>query len=164
MSSSGTIVLGVDPGINHTGFGIIAQEGNRFRYLDSGAIHTSTRQKFPQRLEKIHQELEGLITRWQPEVMSLEESIYAQNVRVALKLGQARGVVVLAAARHGMEFSEFSPKKIKLSVVGNGAASKEQVRFMVTRLLDLPQEPASFDEADALAAAICYLNQNKMQW
>ena len=86
MSSPGTIVLGVDPGIHHTGFGIIAQEGNRFRYLDSGTIHTSTRQNFPQRLQKIHQGLEELIARWQPDIMSLEESIYAQNVRVALKL------------------------------------------------------------------------------
>ena len=162
MTDSSQRVIGVDPGIHHTGYGIIEQVGGKIRYLESGTITTNPRSFFPARLQKIYNELGRIVEIWRPTEMAIEETIYAQNVQTALKLGQARGVVVLAGANSGLSIAEYSPKKVKLSVVGNGAASKEQVKYMITRLLGLAVTPASLDESDGLAIAICHFNQNPM--
>jgi len=154
--------LGIDPGLNHTGFGIIEEKNKQQVYLDSGVISTSVKTDFALRLKKIFFGVEDLIKLWQPDVISIEEVIYAQNVKTALKLGHARGVVLLAGAKANIDLYEYSPRKIKSSVTGNGAAGKDQVKFMVTRLLKLKQQSLNLDASDALAIALCFLFQNKL--
>jgi len=154
-------VLGVDHGINRTGFAIVARHNSQLACLSQGTIVTTPRDPFSQRLKHIYMELTRIIKEWQPHIMVVEEAIYAQNVKTALLMGQARGTVLLAGANSGLPLAEYTPKKIKLAVVGNGAASKEQVQFMVSRLLNLSQKPESMDAADAMAVAICHLNRPK---
>ncbi len=154
--------MGIDPGLNHTGFGIIEEKNKQQVYLDSGVISTSVKTDFALRLKKIFFGVEDLIKLWQPDVISIEEVIYAQNVKTALKLGHARGVVLLAGAKANIDLYEYSPRKIKSSVTGNGAAGKDQVKFMVTRLLKLKQQSLNLDASDALAIALCFLFQNKL--
>ena len=162
MTDSELRVIGVDPGINHTGYGIISKIANKVTCLNKGTINSSSRFDFPLRLQKIYQSLGDIIKLWYPDIMAIEETIYAQNMKTALKLGQARGVVLLAGANFGLDIYEYSPKKIKSSVTGNGSATKEQVRFMITRILNLEKAPLSLDASDALAAALCHLNQNRI--
>jgi len=154
-------VLGVDHGINRTGYAIIRRSGSSFDCLTFGTIVTTPREPFNQRLKHIYGELIRIIGEWQPKVMVVEEAIYAQNVKTALLMGHARGAVLLAGANSDLEIAEYTPKKIKSAVVGHGSASKEQVQFMVTRILGLSQKPESFDAADAMAVAICHLNRPK---
>lgn len=162
MTDSELRVIGVDPGINHTGYGIISKIANKVTCLSKGTINSSSRFDFHLRLQKIYQSLGDIIKLWYPDIMAIEETIYAQNMKTALKLGQARGVVLLAGANFGLDIYEYSPKKIKSSVTGNGSATKEQVRFMITRILKLEKAPISLDASDALAAALCHLNQNRI--
>ncbi|MBN2279025.1 MAG: crossover junction endodeoxyribonuclease RuvC [Candidatus Marinimicrobia bacterium] len=156
------IILGVDPGLKHTGCGIIEKTGKDIRYLDSGTIDTSPEMKFPDRLVKIYDEIEKVILKYKPDAIAIEQSIYAQNVSIALKLGHARGMVILAAARHHLEMGEYPPKKIKSSLTGNGSATKDQVKFMVAKLLNIKPNMLSNDSSDALAAAICHFNHFKL--
>ncbi len=160
MSQDEQCILGIDPGLKATGYGLIKQKNRQLNCLESGTIQTDPKLPFPKRLMEIYNNITRLIQLWQPDMMAIEESIYAQNVHTALKLGHARGVALLAAANAGIDIFEYSPKKIKVSLTGNGAAHKEQVRFMVTNLLRLKNKPASLDSSDALAAALCHLNQN----
>ncbi len=162
MIDSELRVIGIDPGINHTGYGIVSKVANKVTCLDKGAISSSVKLNFPLRLQKIYQSLGGIIKLWFPDIMAIEDTIYAQNIQTALKLGQARGAVLLAGANFGLDIFEYSPKKIKSSVTGNGSATKEQVRFMITRILNLDKAPISLDASDALAAALCHLNQNRI--
>jgi crossover junction endodeoxyribonuclease RuvC len=157
---SAVCAIGVDPGLHHTGYGIIRKSGNRIEHLSHGVISTSTKHPFHIRLQSIYNELTEIIRHWRPDLMVIEESIYAQNVQTAIKLGHARGTVLLVGANEGLSIYEYSPKKVKSAVVGNGAASKEQVCFMVTRLLNLKDAPISLDASDALAVALCHLQQN----
>ncbi len=154
-------VLGIDPGLKHTGCGIIESNGKDIYYLDSGTIDTEPSLPFPKRLLKIYQEINELIDKYKPDVLSIENTIYAQNVSIALKLGHARGIIILAAAKKNIEINEYSPKKIKSSITGNGSAKKEQVQYMVSNMLNLNVNMLSLDSSDALAAAICYINQFK---
>ncbi|MFA4920781.1 MAG: crossover junction endodeoxyribonuclease RuvC [Candidatus Neomarinimicrobiota bacterium] len=154
-------VLGVDHGINRTGYAIVTLHGSCLKCLTQGTIVTSPSEQFNQRLKSIYTELTQIIKEWQPSIMAVEEAIYAQNVKTALLMGHARGAVLLAGANNDIAIAAYTPKKIKLAVVGNGAASKEQVQFMVSRLLNLPQKPESLDAADAMAVAICHLNRQK---
>jgi crossover junction endodeoxyribonuclease RuvC len=156
------VILGIDPGLKHTGCGIIEQVGKEIRYLNSGTIDTEAEMKFPDRLLKIYTEVEKVILEYKPDAMAVEQSIYAQNVSIALKLGHARGMAILAAARNHLEIGEYPPKKIKSSITGNGSASKEQVKFMVANLLKITPNMLSFDSSDALAAAICHFNNFKL--
>jgi len=154
-------VLGIDPGLNHTGYGIISQLNNRFIYKGCGTISTSPKVSFSKRLNKIFEDLKEIIKLYHPDLMAIEETIYAQNVKTALKLGHARGAALLAGASFNLDVFAYSPKKIKSSVTGNGSANKEQVKYMVSNLLSLKKEITSFDTSDALATAITHLNQNK---
>lgn len=158
----GYVILGIDPGLKHSGCGIIEQVGKEIRYLNSGTIDTEAEMKFPDRLLKIYTEVEKVILEYKPDAMAVEQSIYAQNVSIALKLGHARGMAILAAARNHLEIGEYPPKKIKSSITGNGSASKEQVKFMVANLLKITPNMLSFDSSDALAAAICHFNNFKL--
>ena len=154
-------VIGVDPGVNYTGFGVIDRISKKNSLIEMGRISPSKKLNFYNKLHQIYRELTEVIGKFKPDIMAVEEAIYAQNVRTALMMGQARGIALLAGVNAELDIYEYSPKKVKMSVVGNGAASKEQVRFMVTRLLNLKTEPESFDASDALAIAICHLNQNR---
>jgi len=152
-------VLGIDCGGEYTGYGVVEMlSGGELVCLTCGAIRLSPRQPLARRLAHIYDELGALIGRHHPDEVAIEEIFYALNVKSALKLGQVRGVAMLAAAAAGLEVAEYSPLSIKSSVVGYGRAEKEQVQHMVMRLLRLPEPPEPMDASDALAIAICHLH------
>jgi len=155
-------VLGIDPGSLHTGYGVIEESGNDLKIIAAGCITNKVKEPFDKRYHRIFSELQTVIENTKPEIAALENVIYCNNTQVAIKLGEARGVAILAAAKAGVEIREYSPKKIKQAVVGNGNASKEQVQAMIQRLLKLKEQPYP-DTADALAAAICHLNSAKLE-
>ncbi len=152
-------VLGVDCGGEYTGYGVVEMHpAGKLRCLACGAIKLSPREALPRRLSRIYTQLGAVIAEHQPDEVAIEDVFYALNVKSALKLGQVRGVAMLAAAAAGLEVSEYSPLTIKSSVVGYGRAEKHQVQLMVTRLLELPAPPEPLDVSDALAIAICHLH------
>jgi crossover junction endodeoxyribonuclease RuvC len=152
-------VLGIDCGTEYTGYGIVelAPTG-KLTCLRCGAIKLSPKEPLPLRLNRIYAQLEKLILDHQPEQVAIEDVFYALNVKSALKLGQVRGVAMLAAAAAGLEVSEYAPLSIKSAVVGYGKAEKQQVQHMVTQLLNLAEPPEPADASDALAIAICHLH------
>ena len=151
-------VLGIDPGSETLGWGVIEGSGLKYSLVDFGTVKSSPREAFSKRLLKISEGVEAVIAKFQPDVMSVEEAFYATNVKVALKLGQVRGVVLLSGEKHKLEISEFSPRLIKQTVVGYGNAEKHQVQEMVRLLLKLKTAPQPHDAADALAIAICHFH------
>jgi crossover junction endodeoxyribonuclease RuvC len=152
-------VLGIDCGGAYTGYGVVEiHTGGRLSCLTCGAIKLSTREALPRRLARIFTHLGEVIAEHQPDQVAIEDVFYALNVKSALKLGQVRGVAMLAAAAAGLEVAEYSPLTIKSSVVGYGRAEKQQVQHMVTRLLQLVEVPEPLDASDALAIAICHLH------
>lgn len=155
-------VFGIDCGTEITGFGVVesvhSSRLGEVACLTCGAIRLSKAKALPVRLAELHRTLLAELERWQPEVVAIEEVFYSVNAKSALKLGQVRGVALLAAAELQLPVAEYAPLSIKSSVVGYGLAKKEQVQFMVARLLNLPQLPQPADAADALAIAICHLH------
>ncbi len=152
-------VLGVDCGGEYTGYGVVEMfDDGKLACLSCGAIKLSPREPLPRRLSRIYMQLGAIISEHQPDEVAIEDVFYALNVKSALKLGQVRGVAMLAAAAAGLEVSEYSPLTIKSSVVGYGRAEKQQVQHMVTRLLALSEPPEPMDASDALAIAICHLH------
>lgn len=155
-------VFGIDCGTEFTGYGVVEMVSDaretRLKHLTAGTIRLPKKDRTPQRLARIYAELTGLIALHMPDVVAIEEVFFSANAKSALKLGQVRGVAILAAANCGVEVAEYAPLSIKSAVVGYGLAQKEQVQFMVTRLLGLENEPDSPDAADALAVAICHLH------
>ena len=155
-------VFGIDCGTEVTGFGVVesddAARQPRLVCKAMGTIRLAKTKTLPVRLEQVFRELTAELERWQPDAVAIEEAFFAVNAKSALKLGQVRGVALLAAARQGLPVAEYAPLKIKSSVVGYGLAKKEQVQFMVARLLELAQVPQSPDAADALAIAICHIH------
>jgi crossover junction endodeoxyribonuclease RuvC len=155
-------VFGIDCGTEITGFGVVDSDDSgqlsRLVCQTSGAIRLAKSLSPSERLAEVHRILSAELERWEPEVVAIEEVFYSVNAKSALKLGQVRGVALLAAAQHGLPVAEYAPLSIKSSVVGYGLAKKEQVQFMVARLLNLPELPEPADAADALAIAICHLH------
>ena len=151
-------VLGIDPGSETTGWGVIESDGRHYRLVDCGTIKASSRQKFPTRLLKISIGIEEVIARHSPDACAIEDGFLATNVKVTLKLGQVRGVAMLAAERAALEIHEYSPRLVKQTVVGYGNAEKRQVQEMVRVLLSLASVPQPQDAADALAVAICHFH------
>ena len=148
-------VLGIDPGMGATGFGVVEVEpGGTIRFCGSGVIRPRNQQAFPQRLWKIFSDLRRQIEIYRPNLMGVERPFFGKNVQSAMMLGQARGAAILAAAEAGLPVQEFSPLEVKQAVVGYGRASKDQVQAMVQALLPLPARVAA-DAADALAVAVC---------
>ena len=155
-------VFGIDCGTEFTGYGVVEMDHEtrnpRLLHLAAGTIKLNKKETTPQRLAQVYAELIALITLHQPEVVAIEEVFFSANAKSALKLGQVRGVAMLAAATCNKPVVEYAPLSIKSAVVGYGLAAKEQVQFMVTRLLDLAESPKSPDAADALAIAICHIH------
>lgn len=148
------IILGIDPGSRLTGYGVIRQQGGKFEYIASGCIRM-TLTEMPDRLKQIFDGVSQIIQQTQPTVFAIEQVFMARNPDSALKLGQARGAAIVAAKFAGLEVYEYSARQVKQSVVGTGAAAKEQVQHMVKSLLKLPANPQA-DAADALAVALCH--------
>ena len=155
-------ILGIDPGSRITGYGVIRKEGNRLIHLDNGAIFTESADDFPGRLMQIYRGISDIIGQYSPDVVSVEDIFFANNVQSALKLGQARGVAIVAGVNAGLPVHEYTALQVKQAVVGHGRAAKEQVQQMVKILLGLP-EIAQADASDALAVAICHANSAGMK-
>jgi crossover junction endodeoxyribonuclease RuvC len=150
------IILGVDPGTNYTGYGIVKAHKNSFTKVVNGLIKLPAGYTLTEKLEIIYSGLDKLIKTHKPDEFAIETAFYGKNVQSAMKIGYARGVSLLAATHNKVPTSEYSPREIKKSVVGNGAASKQQVSFMIKSLLDIKNEKMRFDESDALAIALCH--------
>ncbi|NLT12289.1 MAG: crossover junction endodeoxyribonuclease RuvC [Clostridiaceae bacterium] len=149
------IIIGIDPGYAITGYGVIEYSGNRFRVLDYGTITTRAHVPFEQRLLTISSEIESVLSRFCPEVMAIEELFFSKNTTTAIGAAQARGVLILSAAKAGMPVFEYTPMQVKLAVTGYGRADKNQVAQMVKTILCLDHLPKKDDASDALAIAIC---------
>lgn len=152
-------ILGVDPGTLVTGFGVIAAGGGRIEVLACGAVRSGGASPMAQRLKLIFSSLSEVILKYRPDEFAVETAFYGKNAQSALKLGQARGVAILAAVNREIPISEYSPREVKKAIVGNGNASKEQVQYMVKALLSLQDAPRPFDVSDALAVALCHLQR-----
>ena len=152
------LVLGLDPGLAITGYGLVRESSNGdLALVEYGAITTSAGQPMPDRLLAIDRELETLLLRYRPEVVAIEELFFCKNVTTALAVGQARGVAILGVARSGVPMYEYKPMAIKQAITGYGKAPKSQVQEMVRLLLNLDKVPQPDDAADGVAVAICHL-------
>ncbi len=156
-------VIGIDPGIVTTGYGVVDEENHRLIYVASGSISTVAKQPLPKRLKKIYDELMAVFETQKPAAVAVENTFLAKNFQSAMKLGQARGIALLAAEQYGVPVYDCTPTEVKQAVVGYGAARKDQVEVMVGRLLNLKISPDSNHAADALAVAICYLHSAKIR-
>ena len=157
------IILGIDPGLVQTGYGLIDVRGEKKEVLDYGIISPDAKISLAKRLHTIYSDLIEIVDRFQPNTMIIEEVFYGKNVKSALLLGHARGVAMVCASKYNMPVFEYSPRKIKQSITGNGNAHKSQVKFMVMKELKLKEFNAPIDASDALAIAICHLYQLKLE-
>lgn len=155
-------VLGIDPGSETTGWGLLEGTGRHYRLVEYGTVRASSKDSFPVRLEKIANGLEDVIERLAPDTCAVEEAFYANNVQVAIKLGQVRGVILLIAQRARLDIHEYAPRLVKQTVAGYGNADKRQIQEVVRMLLMLPSVPEPHDAADALAVAICHFHHAGM--
>ncbi|MFH1661585.1 MAG: crossover junction endodeoxyribonuclease RuvC [Candidatus Falkowbacteria bacterium] len=156
------IILGIDPGIADTGYGIIKKEGDKLLCLDYGSIKTRAGERLPDRLEIINKKLDKIIKKYNPNLISVEELFFCNNAKTAIIVGQARGVVLLTAKQNNVPITEFTPLQVKQAVSAYGKASKLQVQKMVKLLLNLEEIPKPDDASDALAIAICASNTTKI--
>jgi len=152
------IILGIDPGLANTGWGVIERSGGRFRCLAYGCITTRAHEQTAQRLATIHDGVRDVIIRYRPAECGVESVYFGSNAKSAFATGQARGVALLATADSALPLGEYSPVQIKSAVVGSGTADKQQIQYMVRVLLGLDHEPSPDHSADALAVAICHAN------
>lgn len=151
-------VLGIDPSLRSTGFGIVDSDGHRFGAVASGVVASPADDSHGACLARIESRIAALIEEHRPDAAALESLFYCRNVRTAITLGEARGAVLLCLARHGIDAVEYAPRRVKLAVAGRGSATKDQVSLMVRRILGI-QDPVSDDASDALAVAICHIHQ-----
>ncbi len=151
--------MGIDPGLLNTGFGIINLNKSKLEILDYGIISPLKTDSLSVRLNTIYNDVSNLISKYKPDCLSVEEVFYNNNVKTTMKLGQARGAVLIAAAQFNVSIYEYSARKIKLSLTGNGNSHKSQVKFMVEKTLNINMSDIEDDASDALAAAICHEQQ-----
>lgn len=156
------IILGIDPGIAITGYGVIESERDKVIFKDCGCIHTKAGVNTAIRLQKIYDGVIELIKVYKPAEFVVEKLFFNANVETAMSVGQAKGVVMLAAATRGLSVFEYTPLQVKQAVVGYGRAEKKQIQEMVKMLLKLSEVPKPDDAADALAVAMCHANSRKM--
>jgi|TARA_B100001750_G_scaffold82209_1_gene65230 crossover junction endodeoxyribonuclease RuvC len=154
-------VIGIDPGIGITGFSIIDHSRLETSLIAYGAIRPPKKQGLEKRLFYLFNEMNQLNDKFDPDILAIEDSFYSKNVKSAMILGQARGTILLSAARASIKVAEFAPRKVKQSVCGNGSATKEQVQFMVGQILKLKDPPNPIDISDAMAVGLCFINQNR---
>jgi crossover junction endodeoxyribonuclease RuvC len=157
------LVLGIDPGTAITGYGLVREDDEGLALVECGVITTPAGQPLPQRLQTIYHGLAAIIGQYQPDQVAVEELFFSRNVRTALSVGQARGVVLLAAAEAGLPLHEYKPLEVKQTVAGYGGADKRQVQEMVRMLLHLEQVPEPDDAADAVAVAVCHVHSARMR-
>ncbi|MGH2894534.1 MAG: crossover junction endodeoxyribonuclease RuvC [Solirubrobacteraceae bacterium] len=156
------LVLGIDPGTASTGYGVVHGAGSRLRAVDDGMIQTHAGVPLERRLADIHQRVSDLLEEHRPDALAIEELYFGVNVRTAFAVGQARGVILLAAGQRGVPTRSYTPQQVKGAVCANGRADKAQVARMVTRLLGLAAPPAPDHVSDALAVAVCHLNHSPL--
>lgn len=154
-------IIGVDPGLNNTGFGILDYRGSKIKVVAYGLVTPPPEESIPNRLEYLNSHMNDLIDKFSPMSMAIEDSFYSQNVKSAILLGQARGVLLLSAASKGIPSMVYAPRKVKQSVTGSGSSSKRQVKYMVEKILKIDKNISSLDITDALAIGLCHINQNK---
>ena len=157
------IIIGIDPGIAIVGYGVLEYKGNKFRVIDYNAITTEANLPFPKRLKIIYDELTILLDKYNPDAFAIEELFFNKNVKTAINVGQARGVILLTAMNQGVEVFEYTPLQVKQGVVGYGRAKKRQVQEMVKILLNLKEIPKPDDVADGLAVAICHAHSGNFK-
>ena len=155
------VVMGIDPGVASTGFGVVRTTGGKMSAVDGGVIEAPREEPAEGRLVRIHEALAELLTRHEPVALALEHVYFGKNVRSAISVGQARGVILLAAGQRGVPCFDYTPQAVKMAVCGSGSAAKKQVQRMVGTLLGLPQPPESDHAADALAVAICHAGHTR---
>ncbi len=151
----GSLILGIDPGTTLIGYGLIDFENDKPRTVDCGVIRIHKKYAFQIQLQQIYQEITTLLEQTNPQVVAVEEVYVSQNAKTTLRLGHARGVILLAAVNLGISVTEFAPREVKQAVCGNGNASKQQIQWMVANLLHLDATGLSEDAADAMAVALC---------
>ena len=157
------VILGIDPGVAHTGYGVVLARGQRLAALDGGVIATGGDVRLEQRLARIHARVRDLIVTHRPGALAVEDLFFGQNVRTAFAVGQARGAVLLAAGLQGVPCSAYTPQAVKQAVCGSGGAAKDQVQRMVATMLSLSELPRPDHAADALAVAICHANGHELR-
>ena len=151
------IILGIDPGTATTGFGVIDTDGKDIKYIDCGAITTSSAFELPERLRQIYNEMNLIIREYKPEILSVEKLYFFKNTKTAMTVAQAKGVILLAGIKKKLPIHQFTPLQIKSCITGYGRASKSQMQEMVKTILELEKKPKPDDAADALGAAITYI-------
>ena len=156
-------VLGIDPGLTRTGYGVVDTIQAGYSHVTHGVIRPSKRDPLPERLAAIYNELTEVISSYEPDEMSVESLFFSRNAKTAFKLGHARGVAIMTAVHANMKLAEYAPTKIKSAVVGRGGARKEQVAHMVKALLGPLPDDIEFDATDALAAAICHIHHSSQR-
>lgn len=153
---SSTAILGIDPGTVAMGFGLVEAKGQQFRLVEMGVLKMNSKQDGYDRLHRIYNKVDELIARYRPASFAVEAPFFGKNVQSMLKLGRAQGVAIAAAMAHGLTIAEYSPKKVKQSITGNGNASKEQVMQMLHRLMTIREAAETMDATDAVAVAVCH--------
>ena len=161
MTKKSQIILGIDPGLADTGYGVIEKQGQKIKMITCGSIKTSAKDEFIDRLNQIHRELQKIIKKYQPNTVGVEQLFFCKNVKTALLVGQARGVCLMTIAENDLTFFEYTPLQIKQALTSYGKADKNQVGQMVKLLLNLKAVPKPDDAADALAVAITCANSEK---
>ena len=156
MQKKPSIILGIDPGTIIMGYGLVEVKDNKITLLEMGVLRPGKIKDTYKKLQLIFNTVSGLITRYQPDSFAIEAPFFGKNIQSMLKLGRAQGVAIAAAMRHGLEVTEYSPKKVKQSVTGNGNAGKIQVMKMLQQILSFTEDPKHFDATDALAVAVCH--------
>ena len=155
------IILGIDPGSNFCGYGILEIEKGKIVAAGCDVIKVNQFLELAEKLREIHKVISEVIIQYKPDIAAVESIFYGKNIRSAFTLGHARGAILLALAQNDIPITEFSPREVKKSVVGNGNASKEQVHYMVQRIVNLKNKPTSQDATDALAVALCQFNKER---
>ncbi|KAA3615726.1 MAG: crossover junction endodeoxyribonuclease RuvC [Calditrichaeota bacterium] len=156
-------ILGIDPGLNTTGYGLIDIKKNKASLVKFGHIRTKAKESLSQRLHVIFNSLDAIIADFKPDRVAIEDIFYADNVKTAIVMGHARGAAIVAATKNNASVTEFTAREVKMSVVGNGAASKNQVSFMVSNILRIKEKITPEDASDALAVALCQMNRLQLE-
>tara|TARA_Y100001970_G_scaffold285991_1_gene407062 strand:- start:149 stop:631 length:483 start_codon:yes stop_codon:yes gene_type:complete len=156
------IIIGIDPGLVNTGYGIISIKNEIPSLIDFGIIAPNTKDSVPERIFTIFTDVCYLIEKYNPNIFSIEDVFYSRNFKSAMLLGQARGAAILAASKYKISIFEYSAKKVKQSITGNGNADKTQVQYMVSKILNIKNNSIPLDASDALAIGMCHINQLKV--